>query len=129
MDSFYLTHNKDNNVSLLKLEEPDKERFWHEYTNEEIKQYNEKNKKETSGVLYPFFQRHVGDGEWLQEAWLPENRAKTSVPDWPHQYVNAYVSCDKCEDEKDSHKNWIEYNFKFTDGVLQGVTWAGPTYK
>jgi hypothetical protein len=33
---------------------------------------------------------------------------------FPHQWVNIYTSCAKC-------KEWMEFDLKFTDGVLAQV--------
>ena len=98
-------------VKLFKLDEPDK-KYWHEYTDEEIK---EKNKTLTnSSSFYKLFILKKGDGYFTEEGWKVENRFQRDMGELPHQWVKMYNSCSVC-------KKWIDVNVKFTNGIVEDL--------
>lgn len=81
--------------------EEDKQ-YWIEYTDSEIISENEKNKH---SPFFSLWRREKGDGYFLPEAYLIQNRKFKDMGELPHQIMRVYTG------------NWYELEIKFTDGV------------
>jgi len=122
MRAYFL--KKDNNTcKLFRLEEPDEKDplcapFWTEYTNEENEAHNSKEDK------FLWLRRQKGDGIFSSDAYLPRNRRQRNMGELPHQIISVYNSFTEEDDsgyELKEKRTWIEFDLKFTDGVLVGV--------
>ena len=123
MEQYYLAYDANNDMRLYFLDKPtDKEKFWHDYTDEEIYEDQRKNalrkvKDEEEGKKHfwlPSWEKKKGEGRWMNEAWDPENRNKRHMGEMPHKHISMYSSYG----EKDE---WLEFSLKFTDGVCVKV--------
>jgi hypothetical protein len=92
---------------LYLLDRPSDRRFWHAWTNEEIEE-SERMSAETDGV-FALGEKKRGEGCFLPEAYLPEQRRQRFMGELPHQWVELYGGCECGE--------FIERWIKFTDGV------------
>jgi hypothetical protein len=106
MNDYYLNYNNNRDPKLFKLDGPSDKKYWHNYTNEEIKEWNN-----FSGKFFP--KRKKGDGHWTTEAFWPKNRKNRDMGQLPHQWMYIYVVC-SCD-------NFCEFKLKFTDGILKKV--------
>mgnify|MGYP001578377401 CR=1 FL=1 len=106
LEDYYLRHNCLE-IKLFKLDKPD-EKYWHEYTDEEIKEHNQELNKNSLKIF--FLQK--GDGYLTEDGWKVENRFQRDMGALPHQWLKMYDSCLVC-------KKWIDVMIKFTNGVVE----------
>lgn len=119
---YYLRYEDENNplvARLYKLDPPSDKRFWHEWTDKEIEEYNNI-PNETNRFKF-LFKREKGGGHWLDEAFLPQNRRQRSMGELPHQYIETYSHCSTCKDKNDWTVGWVEISIKFTDGIVEDI--------
>ena len=65
--------------------------------------------------------RRRGEGHFLPEAFLPQNRRQRFMGELPHQWIEIYVSCE-CG-------SLIERWIKFSDGVAVECRAAPPRHE
>lgn len=113
MEDYFLTKEGEN-IKLKYLDSPSEKAFWHEYTEDEIEEYN---KDMLNSRFASLFTRKKGDGYFTKEAFLPKNRKQRDMGEMPHQWVEVYTSCPHCS----THNEYVglEVHLKFTDGVLK----------
>jgi hypothetical protein len=127
LETYYLTRKTAGDIKLYKLDPPSDKRFFREYTDEEIEKWNTNASTSPRALFWPR-KRKKGDGQWLDEAYLPENRTQRDmgVEGWPHQICRFYAICTACDaivnEARFSVNNaWVEMEVKFTDGVVQSI--------
>jgi hypothetical protein len=106
MCSYYLRHDDGGAVRLYLLDRPSSRRFWRPWTAEEIA---ESERSAGRGPLPALLRKKAGEGCFLPEAFLPENRRQRFMGELPHQWV---ALCGRCECGE-----WAEHWIKFSDGV------------
>ena len=112
---YFLRRDDNGAFRLYLLDRPSDRRFWREWTEEEIAESEEAARK-TESPLFPPKKR--GEGHFLREAYLPENRRQRFMGEVPHQWVELYASCECGE--------FVVRWLKFSDGVLEEVRHESP---
>ena len=107
---YLLRRDDEGAFRLYLLDRPSDRRFWREWTEEEIAESEE----EARTTRLPLFSpKKRGEGHFLREAYLPENRRQRFMGELPHQWVEIYARCD-CDE-------FVARWLKFSDGVLEEV--------
>lgn len=106
MNDYYLRHDQDGAIRLYLLDNPTDRRLWRRWTEEEIA---ESDRSAERGGLGALFRKKAGEGCFLPEAYLPENRRQRFMGELPHQWVEIHRSCE-C-------RTWAEHWIKFSDGI------------
>lgn len=114
MGTYYLGLDDKGVIRLYSVDEPDK-KYWREYTDKEIDEYN---KQYENTQWRNIFTRQKGDGEFSSEGWDVKNRYKRSMGEHPHQYLRMY----ELVGDVNKSYHWIEYKIKFTDGIAESFT-------
>lgn len=104
--SYYVRPDESGAVRLSLLDPPSGRRFWRPWTEAEIAECEREAQR---GGLFALRRRKPGEGRFLPEAYLPENRRRRSMGELPHQWVEIYATC-ACGA---SVERWI----KFSDGI------------
>lgn len=110
MDQYYLKLI-NTGTKLFYLDKPSDKtdpELWHEYTDEEIKEKDEKYQDAIN--LFPWWKHNKGDGEWTEKAWWPSKRKQRDMGELPHQYLEMAGFCE-CHE-------FLIIKCKFTDGYL-----------
>lgn len=107
MEKYVLKFASDGKARLFIVDHPDKE-LAVPYTQEEIDEFN-KNKAKFQLPL------ELGDTYFKEEHLAVENRNHRGMGELPHQYVEMGVF-------KSRTREAVDYNLKFTDGILVDVT-------
>ena len=118
MNDYYLCYDENNNLKIYGLDPPEKENHFVPYSPEELGEFEKvKNDKSDSNKLSVVFAeiRMIEGGYWKDEAFLPENRKKRNMGEYPHQWINFYTCCSTTP--KRSCDGFIEIEVKFTDGI------------
>jgi len=116
--------NHDENNSILSVEKiklylldaPD-EKYWKEYSSEEIEGFNNKS---PSSAWNKFFHKKPGDGYFRKEAFFPENRRHCDMGELPHMILKMYSSCE-CG-------KFVNVDVKFTDGLVVDIKTSIPQW-
>jgi hypothetical protein len=106
MVSYLLRHDEKETIRLYRLDPPSDRRFWRAWSEEDVAQSEADAEREGRVSL---FVKRRGEGAYLPEAYLPENRRHRFMGELPHQWVGIYTDC-RCGE-------WIERWIKFSDGV------------
>jgi hypothetical protein len=116
MHSYFLRYDESRAIRLYLLDRPSDRRFWRAWTDEEI----EESKREAQrGGFLALWRKEPGEGRYLPEAYLPQNRRQRFMGELPHQWVKIYGSC-ACEES-------LDYWIKFSDGVAAEFRSEEPT--
>ena len=106
MSSYVLRHDEAGTARLYLLDRPSDRRFWRPWTDDEV---TESEAQAQRGGLAALLLKRMGEGRFLPEAFLPQNRRQRFMGELPHQWVEIYVSC--------ACGSLIERWIKFSDGV------------
>jgi len=117
MDEYVLKRADNLNVVKLYSLGPPDEKYWKEYTSEEIESING---EYSNSAWSNFFQKKPGDGYYLPEAYFPENRRHRDMGELPHMILKMYTSCE-C-------KQFVHVNLKFTDGIVLDIKTVIPEW-
>lgn len=107
MFSYVLRHDAAGVIRLYLLDRPSDRRFWRAWTDEEIAESEAEASK--GGPFSQLFMKQRGEGRFLADAFLPENRRQRFMGELPHQWVEIYATC-ACGS---SIERWM----KFSDGM------------
>ena len=127
MVDYFLTYCSEA-IILQNLLKPHDKKFYHKYTDSELKERKRERKKcKFANILLD------GDGYWTADAYRIENRIKEAMPNkYPHQWVNLITGCDICiekyknlKEKIDHTRTSMEIDLKFTDGFLKEIKGAG----
>ena len=118
MSSYVLRRDKAGAIRLYLLDRPSDRRFWSPWTDEEVAESEAHARR---GGLAALFLRRRGEGHFVPEAFLPQNRRQRFMGELPHQWVEIYVSCE-CG-------SLIERWIKFSDGVAVECRAAPPRHE
>ena len=106
MSSYVLRHDETGAARLYLLDRPSDRRFWRAWTEAEIAESEAQARR---GGLAALLAKRQGDGHFLPEAFLPQNRRQRFMGELPHQWLGMYAAC-PCGS---SIERWI----KFSDGI------------
>jgi len=106
MIDYVLRHDEGKVIRLFQMDVPQGRKYWRPWTAEEIAESNPEAQKGGRFTLWP---KREGEGTYLPEAYLPENRRQRFMGELPHQWVEIYCSC--------SCGEFVEGWIKFCDGV------------
>jgi hypothetical protein len=106
MNSYFLRHDQGGAIRLYLLDHPADRRLWRPWTEQEI---TESDRWAERGGLGALLRRKAGEGCFLPEAYLPENRRQRFMGELPHQWVEIHRGCE-C-------RAWVEHWIKFCDGI------------
>lgn len=118
MYSYYVRHDESGAIRLYLLDRPSDRRFWRPWTEEEIA---ESERMAQRSDLFALWRKKPGEGCFLPEADLPENRRQRFMGELPHQWVEIYARC-ACGD---SMERWI----KFCDGIATEIRSQPPRHE
>ena len=118
MHSYFLRYDDSGAIRLYLLDRPSDRRFWRPWTEQEIE--DSERSAATRGALFGLVKRR-GEGCFLPEACLPQNRRQRFMGELPHQWVEIYSTCDCGE--------FVEYWIKFSDGIAREARSAAPTFE
>ena len=118
MDSYVLRRDDAGAFRLYLLDRPSDGRFWRPWTNEEITQSERDAER---GGLFALWRKKPGEGCFLPEAFLPENRRQRFMGELPHQWVEISTRCTCGE--------YVERHVKFSDGVAVEVRPEPPRHE
>jgi hypothetical protein len=105
MHSYYIRPDETGAVRLFLLDPPSDRRLWRPWTEAEIAE----SEREAQRGPFALWRRKPGEGCFLPEAYLRENRRQRFMGELPHQWVQIYAAC-ACGA---SMQRWI----KFCDGI------------
>lgn len=121
MNDYVLRHDEGKVIRLFQMDEPQGRKHWRPWTAEEIAENNQAAQR---GRLFTLRPKREGEGTYLPEAYLPENRRQRFMGELPHQWVELYCSC--------SCGALIESRIKFCDGAAgesrnsPPLPWSAP---
>jgi hypothetical protein len=118
MDSYVLRHDDGGAIRLYLLDRPSDRRLWRPWTEEEIAASE---RDAARGGLFALWRKKPGEGCFLPEAYLPENRRQRFMGELPHQWVEIHVRC-ACGE-------YVERHVKFSDGVAVEVRPKPPRHE
>lgn len=118
MNSYLLRHDQEGDIRLYLLDHPADRRLWRPWTETEIAESDRWAERGGLGVL---LRRKAGDGCFLPEAYLPENRRQRFMGELPHQWVETHRSC-QC-------RAWVEHWIKFSDGIATEIRFEPPRHE
>jgi hypothetical protein len=118
MVSYLLRHDDRGAVRLYLLDRPTDKRFWRAWSSEEIE---ESERDAARGGVFALWVKRPGEGTFVAEAYLPQNRRQRSMGELPHQWVEIYGRC-VCGE----HMEWW---IKFCDGIVGGVRDKPPMHE
>ena len=118
MDSYVLRHDDRGAIRLYLLDRPSERRLWRPWTEEEIATSE---RDAARGGLFALWPKKPGEGCFLPEAYLPENRRQRFMGELPHQWVEIHARC-ACGE-------YVERHVKFSDGVAVEVRPEPPCHE
>ena len=117
MSSYVLRHDEAGAVRLYLLDRPSDRRLWRAWTDEEVAESEAQARR---GGLAALLVKRRGEGHFLPEAFLPQNRRQRFMGELPHQWVEIYRSC--------GCGSLIERWIKFSDGFAVDCRAAAPRH-
>lgn len=118
MLSYFMRHDEKGAARFYLLDRPADRRFWRAWTPEEIA---ESEKDAARGGIFALWVKRPGEGMFLPEAYLPQNRRQRFMGELPHQWVEIYALCG-CGVMTE---RWI----KFCDGIATEMRSAPPKHE
>jgi hypothetical protein len=118
MSSYFLRHDQAGATRLYLLDHPADRRLWRPWTPKEIA---ESDRWAERGGLGALLRKKDGEGCFLPEAYLPENRRQRFMGELPHQWVEIYRSCE-CQ-------AWVDHWLKFCDGIVAEIRSEPPRHE
>lgn len=107
MDSFLLRQDENGSVRLYLLDAPSDRRYWRAWTDEQVEESRRQPVRESR--IIALHTKVRGEGYFLPEAYLPENRRQRFMGELPHQWVELRAEC-PCGEA-------LACSIKFTNGV------------
>ena len=118
MNDYYLSYNSNNKFKFVYLDPPDKDgKFWKKYTKKEADKLKKESVKKDNKFGTSIAEYHLSfGGRFLSKAYLPKNRNKRNMGEFPHQWIEFYSDCKDCDD------SWINVYIKFIDGTSETLS-------
>lgn len=113
--TYFVRYDASDAVRLYLLDRPSDRRHWRPWTEEEIA---ESERLAERGGLFSFWRKKSGEGCFLPEAYLPENRRQRFMGELPHQWVEIHARC-ACGE-------FMEHWIKFCEGVATDARSEAP---
>jgi hypothetical protein len=117
LHSYLLRHDESGVIRLYLLDRPSDRRFWRPWTEREIEESQRLSAE--SDDVFAFLRKNAGEGCFLPDAYLPQNRRQRFMGELPHQWVEIHGACGCGE--------FAEYWIKFCDGIAIELRAKPPT--
>lgn len=116
--SYLLRHDDNGAIRLYLLDCPSDRRFWRAWTEQEIAA-SERLAQNERNRLFRLWEKKLGEGCFLPEAYLPQHRRQRFMGELPHQWMEIHSTC--------ACKEYVQYWIKFSDGIAVEHRSESPT--